>query len=43
MKYEMYIPIQIYGKVSLSISLEATFAAHLQLGIYTDLLTIIIM
>ena len=43
MKYEIYIPIQIYGKVCLSISMEATFAAHLQLGIYTDLLTIMII
>ena len=44
MKYEICIPTRIYGKVCLSISTVATFVAHLQLGIYTDLLmTITIM
>ena len=40
-KYGIYIPIRIYGKVCLSTSTVATFVVHLQLGIYTGLLTII--
>ena len=40
-KYGIYIPFRIYGKVCLSTSTVATFVVNLQLGIYTGLLTII--
>ena len=40
-KYGIYIPIRINGKVCLSTSTVATFVVNLQLGIYTCLLTII--